>query len=211
MVEPCDAEVFPDGVVRIAEGACRPCGQSILEQFTSVRCRPQVEIWSHSGRQIHIDPSRRRTRIRCRTDDVARQETLPSLGIRHDRNSAQPEALPESFVIPENESPVFADWTAGRTTELISLEWWNRVLIKKVSGIQRAVTQELKHGAMKRIRSRFRDNCHLTADTMAGFSGLDTGHDVELAYRIDSKQLPADTARSRTLGVAASRIFDPVP
>src|SRR5437870_2121696 len=211
MVEPCDAEVFPDGVVRIAEGACGPCGQSILEQFTSVRCRPQVEIWRHSGRHIDIDPSRRRTRIRCRTDDVARQETLPSLGIRHDRNSAQPEALPESFVIPENESPVFADWTAGRTTELISLEWWNRVLIKKVSGIQRAVTQELKHGAMKRIRSRFRDNVHLTADTMTGFSRVDTGHDVELAHRIDSKQLPADTARSRTLGVAASRIFDPVP
>src|SRR5262249_45337368 len=114
-------------------------------------------------------------------------------------------------VIPENESPVFADWNAGRTTKLISLEWWNRVLIEKVSGIQRAVTQELKHGAMKQIRSRFRDNVHLTADTVAGFSGIDTGHDVELAYCIDSKQLAANAARSRTLGVAASRIFDPVP
>src|SRR6266566_5851149 len=196
MVEPCDAEVFPDGVVRIAEGACRPCGQSILEQCTSVRCRPQVEIWRHSGPQIHIDPARQRTRIRCRTDDVARQETLPSLGIRHDRNSAQPEALLEPFVIPENESTVLADWTAGRTTELISLEWWNRVLIKKVPGIQRAVTQELKHGAMKRIRSRFRDNVNLTPDSMTGFSGVDTGHHVELAYSIDSEQLPANASRS---------------
>ena len=121
---------------------------------------------------------------------------MPCLGVRHNRNSAQAEALLESFVIPENESPVFADWTAGRTTELISLEWWNRVLIKKVSGIQRAVTQELKHSAMKRIRSRFRDNAHLTADAMTGFSGIDTGNDVELAYGIDSKQLPANAARS---------------
>src|SRR5262249_47116805 len=155
--------------------------------------------------------ARRRTRIRCGIDNVARQETLTSLGIRDDRHSAQAEALPESFVIRENEGPVLADWTAGRTTELISLEWWNRALIKKVPGIKSTVTKELKHGAMKGIRSRFRDTCHLTADTMAGFSGLNTGHDVELAYRIDSKQLPANAARSRTLGVAASRIFDSVP
>ena len=93
------------------------------------------------------------------------------LGIRHDRNSAQPEALPDSFVIPENESPVFADWTSGRTTELISLERWNRVLIKEVSGMQRAVTRELKQGAIKRIRSGFRDNVHFAHVIDGGLVG----------------------------------------
>src|SRR5713101_9726507 len=143
MVDANGGEVFPDRVGGIVERARGAGEQSVLEQFVPVRVRPQIEIRRDPRRNADIDPTGWRAGTWSGSDDIARQEPLPCLRIGHDRHAAQSELLPESFVVPEDKSLVLAERTAGGTAELVSLERWNRVTIKKVPGIEGAVAQEL--------------------------------------------------------------------
>ena len=70
------------------------------------------------------------------------------VGIRHERNVAQAEHLPESFVVPKKECLVLLDRPAQRSSELIASKWGMLRPIKEIPGVQGAVAQELVHITM---------------------------------------------------------------
>src|SRR5262249_46300314 len=123
--------------------------------------------------------------------------------------------MPEPFVVTEEEHLVFFNWSAQRTAKLIAPEWrdsrvaWLGLLVKEVSRIEGAVSQEFESCAMQLIGAGLRDHADLPAGALAVFGRIGIAEHVELPDGVNAQQLAADSSR-RDTDVAAARIFNPI-
>src|SRR5260370_19244576 len=67
----------------------------------------------------------------------------PRQGIGHEREVAQPQILPEAFVISEQEGLVFPQGPAQRSAEDIALKLRDGAVVEEVPGVQGAVPQKI--------------------------------------------------------------------
>ncbi len=117
--------------------------------------RPAVEDWLESGR--------------------GRQGPVAKRSVRHKSDDRLCKALPDRFVIHEEERAIPGNGPTEIDTELVhakrrdlrGIEWGTR--------IQRVIVKELKGRAMKGVRPGLRHGVHLSAPRRAAFGGVDGG------------------------------------
>ena len=154
-----------------------------------------------------IGPVRQRVKIHHRLDarihsnelldSVDWQISLVCARVWNRRVIRKPEPLAQSFIGGEEEQFIFFDRSTDNTAELIPLESRNFLArrIEIVLGIERAVAQEFKSGAMECVGSRIGDHVHHTARDQPIFGAVVVGRDGEFANRIDSEIRHRHTAR----------------
>ena len=87
-----------------------------------------------------------------------------------------------------------ADGTAERAAELVALELGNGACVEVVAGVESAVAQEFKGGAVELVGARSGDDADLRAVALAVACAVGVGGDVELAHRIHAQQLAAGSS-----------------
>src|SRR5208337_812538 len=106
----------------------------------------------------------------------------PKRGVRYKPNHGGVQALPEAFVIGEEESAVLLDGPAHAAAELVQAERRD-VRIEGRACIQYIVAQELESRTVKRVRPRLRYDADDGPGRSALIRGIDRGTDAELPDR----------------------------
>src|SRR5260370_14074072 len=95
-----------------------------------------------------------------------------------DVNVGDRQRLPKSLVVAEQKQAVLPERPSYGPSELVPPEWRRRLPIEKVSGIESAVSQELKNRSMRRIGTRLRHHDHLGPGPLPIFRGVRAGEHV---------------------------------
>lgn len=194
------AEILADRLLGILVGKRGSAGDPIGQQLRTVGRRPERHVWQH------VPVQARNLGLHARS---ARQEAEPRLGVGHYADAADRQALPEPFVIAEQEEAVLPERSAQRAAELIPPEGRHERLIQNIARVQGAVAQKLEYAAMRGVASRLGDHVDLRAGSLSVFDGIGIREDVELPHRIDSQQLSTHSAR-RNRKLTRSGIFNAV-
>ncbi len=99
------------------------------------------------------------------------------------RDRSRRALLRRALVGDEDERPVAPQWAARRAAELMPLERRHGIG-EEVARVQRLVTQELEHCAVKFVRSRFGDGVHQRAGVASFLGAIRTGLQTELLERV---------------------------
>src|SRR5262245_7037621 len=119
--------------------------------------------------------------------------------VRNELASGLALRLAKTFVIAEEEEPVFLDGPSQRAPELIPAKRGNvrRLVIEVILRVEYAVAQKFKHRTMRRVRARSAHRIDHGAGS-SEFSAVGVGQDAELLNRLDSERIAGD-GRSRAM------------
>src|SRR5262249_53703473 len=108
--------------------------------------------------------------------------TLRRRGYKRRAGSAQI-ALDGSLIATKEKQLVFDHWPSERATELVSLD---QVVAggEEISGVQRAISEEVEGAAVELIRARFRDHIHDGASGVAVLGAESVGLHAEFFERV---------------------------
>src|SRR5437660_7828408 len=107
-----------------------------------------------------------------------------------------PLVLPELFVIAEDERLVPLDRPARRAAVLVATEV-RPLSVEEVARIERAVSQELEHRAVKLVGPRLEDGGDDAAGRSAVLGGVLAGQDAEFTNGFDAEVHVQAAARAR--------------
>src|SRR5207244_3171267 len=116
------------------------------------------------------------------------------IGVWHQRHVRKTEILPVAFVVAEQEELVLLDRAAQGQAEVITLELRNLLLIEVVSSVQRGIAQKLVRRPMQAVCAARRNDRDLGTLSFAIARRIGIRDYIELAYRVDTQQLPASAA-----------------
>ena len=159
--------------------------------------------WS-AGRSQDFRPVRHRPESQQRLN--ARYRACPGSVVRHQRQIAEAERLPVSFVIAEDEGFVSYDRAASRTAKHIAFEMRNVTVVEEISRIKDAVAQKFVDRPMKRVRAVGGDDVDLCARPFAIFRAIGVGDDGKFTDRVNAQQLAACASR-RVVDLGSACVF----
>ena len=115
----------------------KPGGSKIL----MYRLRRTAENFRDS---VKVGSSRRRRRPQVQKRLNTGYGRGPRLGVGDKCNGCLMQVLAETFVVAEEESPIFPERTTNRGSKLVPLKRWRGTLIEKVRRIEVVVAQKLE-------------------------------------------------------------------
>ena len=169
MIDARGAEIFANGLQRIAKFSAMPLGVPFgVEHVRPIRDRPQVQ-------QVSLTAARRGW-LRMATGTRNRSGTIEAAalrrGVRNEGHAGLVKALAEAFVVREKKCLVFLNRPAHGAAKLVSLKRRRGAHIEEVWRIQRIVAQILKGRAVPLIRAGLRDDRDLAARMLSVFGAI---------------------------------------
>src|ERR1700694_5822358 len=146
-----------------------------------------------------VEGAQESVRRRIQLNWSCRKQSLPRRHGGHRIHVSNTKRLAQSFVIREKEGAAFLDRAAHRSPELILFEGRN-LRVKKVSRVERAITQEFVNVSMKSIRPGARHSVNDPARGPAVSRWVVTPQDRELLHGIHS-QVGTEHAARRAVRV----------